>query len=450
MVALRRILGSLVIKRRISARKAERAAWDLHDLLFISNYGEGDTRQITFAHFSEDKSFGDLPTLRVLGWDDADTVLHMDHTHRELKEKLSWPDNASDIVAWRSRWSSAFTLRHREVITTSKELSERLAKLAANIRKRVNTILRLETDQGPLRKLQADFKGALIHDLSDDDFADMYAQTITYGLLTARFSRPAGLVAENVADMVPITNPFLRDLLRTFLTIGGRKGKIDFDEVGINDVVLILRNADMEAIRRDFGDRKPEEDPVIFFYEDFLKAYDSQKKVKRGVFYTPKPVVSYIVRSVHGLLQTAFGLDDGLADTTTWGEMAKKTDGLRIPDGISAQTPFVQILDPATGTGTFLVEVIDVIHQTLIEKWEKQGLTRAQRHVIWNEYVSKNLLPRLHGYELMMAPYAIAHMKIGLKLDETGYHFGSKERARIFLTNALEPASNMGQLLYFE
>ena len=324
VMALRRILSRLVIKKRTSAKKSDQPSWHLHDLLFISNYGEGEQRQITFAHFSHDEAMGDLPTLKVLGWDDADTALHIDHAHQELKEKLHWREDDEKISDWRSRWSSLFTLRHREVITTSKALSERLAKLAADIRKRVNTILRLETDKGPIRKLQTDFKTALIHDLSDDDFADMYAQTITYGLLTARVSRPAGLVAENITDMVPVTNPFLRDLMSTFLTIGGRKGKVDFDEVGINDVVQTLREANMEAVLRDFGDRKPEEDPVIFFYEDFLKAYDKKKKVQRGVFYTPKPVVSYIVRSVHELLQKEFGLEDGLADTTTWGEMVKK------------------------------------------------------------------------------------------------------------------------------
>src|SRR5208282_1966125 len=188
--------------------------------------------------------------------------------------------------------------------------------------------------------------------------------------LTARVSRPAGLIAENITDMVPITNTFLRDLLGTFLTIGGRKGMIDFDEVGINEVVLTLRDTNMEAVLRDFGDRKPDEDPVIFFYEDFLKAYDSEKKIKRGVFYTPKPVVSYIVRGVHELLQTDFGLVDGLADITTWGELVKMHKGLQIPKGVAANTAFVQILDPATGTGTFLVEIIHVIYRTLFEKWK--------------------------------------------------------------------------------
>ena len=200
---------------------------------------------------------------------------------------------------------------------------------------------------------------------------------------------------------------------------------------------------DLPAILRDFGNRTRGEDPVIHFYEHFLKAYDKKLKVRRGVFYTPQPVVSYIVRSVHELLQTEFGLEDGLASTVTWGEMAQRHTELKIPEGVQETEPFVNILDPATGTATFLVEVIAVIHKTMMEKWKQQGLTEAQRQNAWNNYVPKHLLPRLYGYELMMAPYAIAHMKIGLKLYETGYRFGSDERARIYLTNALEPPSNL-------
>ncbi len=482
VVALRRILRSLVVKKRQSANRPQQAAWQLHDLLFISSYGEADHRDITFAHFSEDTSAADgsLPTLRVLGWDDEDTVLHLAHAHMTLRDKLRWPQNEFDLDAWRSLWSSAFTLRHREVINTSKALAVRMAELASAIRKRANRVLSVESEKGPLRKLMSAFKEALIHDLSDDDFADMYAQTITYGLLTARVSRPAGLVADNVADMVPITNPFLKELMETFLNIGGRRNGskresgIDFDELGVNDVVDTLRAANMEAVLRDFGDKNPQEDPVIHFYEDFLKEYDAKKRMQRGVFYTPRPVVSFIVRSVDELLRTEFGLEDGLADTTTWGEMVKRFppspsqgegrgEGLRLPEievrnpktnkiekkPIDPATPFVQILDPATGTGTFLVEVIGLIHKTMTEKWRAEGHGAKKIEQLWNDYVPKHLLPRLHGYELMMAPYAIAHMKIGLKLYETGYRFASEERARVYLTNALEPAQDFSGTLAF-
>ncbi len=450
VVALRRILSQVALKKRASANSAERVAWAADDLLFVSNYGEGDERQISFAHFSKAQDGHDLPTLKVLGWDNLDTALHLDAVAKELTEHLAWPDDDADVEAWRERWRAAFTLRHREVVTTSKELSIRLAELARAIRDRIKTALAIETDKGPLTKLMKAFREALVHDLDAAGFADMYAQTIAYGLLSARIADPQKKTVDDFAAHMR-TNPFLRELMETFLKVGGRRGKaggpgIDFDELGVSEVVELLDDANMEAVVRDFGDRNPQEDPVIHFYELFLKEYDAKKRMQRGVFYTPRPVVSYIVRSVDELLRTEFGLGDGLADTTTWGEMAKRHKDLKIPEGIPAGHAFVQILDPATGTGTFLVEVIDLIHKTLVAKWKAQGHGEKKIEALWNEYVPKHLLPRLHGYELLMAPYAIAHLKIGLKLYETGYRFGSDERARVYLTNALEPASDIGQM----
>jgi predicted helicase len=280
----------------------------------------------------------------------------------------------------------------------------------------------------------------------------MYAQTIAYGLLSARITDPSKKTVDDFTSHMR-TSPFLRELMETFLKIGGRKGKaggpgIDFDELGVGDVIQLLDNVNIEAVLRDFGDKNRQEDPVMHFFEGFLQAYDKKIRKDRGVFYTPQPVVSYIVRSVHELLQTEFGLVDGLADTATWGEMLKKHPEMKLPPltdelgekrTISPTEPFVQILDPATGTATFLIEVIEVIHQTLTAKWKQQRLNETQQLAAWNDYVPKHLLPRLHAFELMMAPYAIAHMKVGLKLAETGYRFATEERARIYLTNALEP-----------
>lgn len=457
IVILRRILNALVMKKRASANNAQRAAWQQHDLLFISSYGEKDDRQLTFAHFSEpDSELDDTKaTLRVLGWDDDDTNLKLDYVADTLKASLTWPSDPGDLAVWRKRWSQAFELRHRQVIDTAEELALRLAELAKRIRNRMLLVLPRESESGELRKLLKGFKSALIHDLDEKQFADMYAQTITYGLFSAAVSRTVpgagtAVVQGNVVDMIPVTNPFLKEMLQSFLKAGGRKGKLDFDELGIQEVVDLLNDprTHLDAVLRDFGNKKRDEDPVIHFYEGFAKQYDPIDKVRRGEFYTPQPVVSYIVRSVHELLKTEFGLSDGLADTTTWGEMLMRHPKLRLPmlqDDVGndypldENEPFAQILDPATGTGTFLVEVVDIIHRTMMEKWKQQGKSEAQRRDEWNEYVPKHLLPRLHAYELKMAPYAIAHMKVGLKLTETGYRFGSEERARIYLTNALEP-----------
>ena len=313
-----------------------------------------------------------------------------------------------------------------------------------------------------MQRLYAAFQTALIHDLTEDDFADVIAQTISYGLLAARFSRPGGISVQHLVDMIPPTNPFLRELLEMFLNVAGRRDTFDFDELGIQDVVALLNHANAEAVKADFGNRTKNEDPIVHFYEHFLKAYDAKKKVQRGVFYTPQPVVSYIVRSVHELLQTEFGIEDGLASTVTWGEMRKRFTDLRIPDGTRPDDFFVVALDPATGTATFLVEIIEVIFAYLENKWGKEGAASMPQvpgqgrastfNDYWNVYVPHALLPRLYGYELMMAPYTIAHMKLGLKLSEINVRLGQpnyqlniEDRAHIYLTNSLEPASGVGQ-----
>ncbi|MDB2318021.1 hypothetical protein N9V88_00375 [bacterium] len=478
MVAMRRLLNRLVMKKRASAQKSDQASWRMHDLLFISQYGEGEERKISFAQFAKSHA-GNLADLKVLTWGETQTDLTLEDLDNRLHDKLTWPEDPADAATWRAKWSSAFTRRHGHVIRTSKELAAELATLAKAIYTEAVKILEIENENGPLTKLYRAFQQALIHDLEEKKFADMYAQTITYGLFSTAvsgtdtvFGQGTFVNTERMVQLVPNTNPFLREMLSAFLTAGGENGGMNFDELGINEVVELLNDekTDLPAIIREFGAKKKDEDPVIHFYEEFLKAYNAKLRFQRGVFYTPQPVVSYIVRSVHELLQTEFGLEDGLADTTTWGEMVerfnatntslkrKRVDSseaesetdlqpLTIPDGMTADDPFVQILDPATGTATFLVEVIDVIHKTMTAKWKKAGKNEAQCRDAWNEYVPQHLLPRVYGYELMMAPYAIAHMKIGLKLTETSYRFASEERARIYLTNALEPPNKSDQKL---
>lgn len=454
MVVLRRVLQGLSLRNREKDKGRQR--WHAQDLLFISSFGPASDREIALAHFTDESDKGDLPTLRVLGWDGADTNLAVAGVANTMREHLRWPSDGDTVQGqqrWRQRWSSAFRLRYREAVTTAKDLALALAYLARAIRTRANEVLVVEGPSGPLTLLFQAFKANLMADLTHDRFADMYAQTITYGLFAARVSRSSGgLVADDAALMIPSTNPFLQDLLQDFLAASGRsrvRGRargtgIDFDELGVNAVVEQLRQAPMDAVLVSFNNARPGDDPVIHFYEDFLTAYDKAMRIERGVFYTPKPVVQFIVRSVHEVLQNEFGIEDGLASTITWGEMLRRKPGLELPTGTAADSAFVQMLDPAVGTATFLVEVIDLIHRHMLAKWQKAGQSKAQQLESWNTYVRDHLLTRMHGFELMMAPYAIAHMKLGLKLADTGYRFPEGgPRVRVFLTNSLQPATDV-------
>jgi type I restriction-modification system DNA methylase subunit len=470
---MRRILRGLSKRKRASANASDRAAWDKDDLIFISAVGDADDRRLSFAHFQDRGN--DLPTLRVIGWDKDDTVRRLSHTDQVLRSKLGWLHGEGLPLNWRD----AFTERPRESVRTAKEMAEALAALARDIRDRIKLILPKEKANGDLKQLFEAVKQTLSRDLDAEKFADTYAQTIAYGLLSARINqvrerdekheaspnagvgtKPAlpEITAEAAGQAMPTTNPFLKELFGSFLSAGGRDATgagLDFDELGVGEVVDLLNAADMEAVLLDFDKHKAGDDPVIHFYEGFLHAYDKALKVQRGVFYTPQPVVSFIVRSVDEVLRTEFGLADGLADVTTWSEFVAGHPETMIPAGVKGDEHFVKILDPATGTGTFLVEVIDLIHATMTKKWKSTGLDDKARAEAWNTYVPQHLLPRLYGYELMMAPYAVAHMKLGLKLADTGYRFegvdanGKPARARVFLTNALEPARNLDMELSF-
>ena len=444
VVVLRRLLGQLASKRRESANNPTRRSWAVEDLLFVSSIGESADRQLTFAHFAQGEEIGVLPTLQILGWDTEDTPLHLERVAETLTDALAWPDDEADQEGWREQWLSAFELEYREVITTADLLTARLAELAQRIRRRIREALEVETAAGPLTMMMAAIRESLVGDLTPDSFADMYAQTIPYGLLSARIAEPGATEAE-VWTRHMRTNPFLRELMDAFLHTGRSAtdrhvAQINFDELGLSDVVRLLDASNIEAIVRDFGNRNVREDPVIHFYELFLQQYDPEERMQRGVFYTPRPIVSYIVRSVHHALRETFGLSDGLADTSSWAEVAAASPSLEVPDGVDPDEPFVRILDPASGTGTFLVEVIDVIYETMCARWDGEGANGEERKTLWNEYVAEQLLPRLYGYEVLMAPYAIAHLRIDIKLHETGYDFEESERVHVYLTNALEPA----------
>jgi len=305
-------------------------------------------------------------------------------------------------------------LSHRAApVGTPKELAQHMARLAHMIRDLIIAAFGKETESGSLHAQFVAFRDNLIPDLSTEQFADMYAQTIAYGLFAARCNQSTGtgFTRQNAAYLLPKTNPFLRKL---FTHIAGPD--LD-DRIAwlVDDLAQLLAQADMEAVLKDFGKRTAKEDPVVHFYETFLAVYDPKVREMRGVYYTPEPVVSYIVRSIAHLLKTHFDKPQGLAD------------------------PTVLILDPAVGTATFLYMVINEIHDALLSQGQA-GL--------WNDYVAEKLLPRIFGFELLMAPYAMAHLKLGLLLKETGYQFEKEQRLGIYLTNTLEEAVKHSEALF--
>lgn len=322
---------------------------------------------------------------------------------------------------------------------TPHELAERMAAIARILRSVIEAAFEQEGRSDTLHGQLEAFRKVLLHDLEPAQFADMYAQTICYGLFAARCNHKefrGRFTREAAVYELPETNPFLRQM---FGHIAGPSldGRLAW---AVDHLTQLLDRADMGAVLKDFGKRTRQEDPVVHFYETFLAAYDPSLRETRGVYYTPEPVVSYIVRSVDKILRRDFDIRDGLASTDKVPlHETPLTNGASQPKKVG-DIHRVLILDPATGTGTFLHGVIDLIHE---------AVTRKSGAGVWNGYVSGHLLPRLFGFELLMAPYAVAHMKLGIQLAETGYTFQSGERLRVYLTNTLEEAFALGDLPLF-
>lgn len=321
---------------------------------------------------------------------------------------------------------------------TAKELAQLLAEVTKRIEQVLPVVYGAEGNDGYLHRLLLSFQRELLPSLKfaaesekDYSFADIYAQTIAYGLFTARvFSHVRDPLFDfnrrDAWQQLPETNPFLRQL---FKDVSEQKPNELGDElVGcIAEVFGILRAAKMDAILSDFREKMNREDIVIRFYEDFLAAYKPKMRERRGVYYTPEPVVSYMVRSVDILIKEKFDKPLGLAD------------------------PEVMILDPACGTGTFLLWIFKLIYDRFENDEAARSLIKQKLgDITWSDYVRDHLLPRVFGFELLMAPYAICHLKLGLFLEESGYRFDSSQRLGVYLTNTLDDAKRRSETLFKE
>ncbi|HVB73513.1 MAG TPA: type ISP restriction/modification enzyme [Ktedonobacteraceae bacterium] len=359
----------------------------------------------------------------------------------QLDKRLPFDREKAQEVA---RLLQNFLEHSAEPIRNPPELAKRMARVAHMIRDIIVEAFEQKAASSVLKDLYSAFKEVLLPELTGPEFADMFAQTLAYGLFAARYNHKGAKPFNryDAAKEIPRTNPFLR---RLFGTIAGP----DLDDEPfagfVDDLAQLLAVTDMEAVLADFGKHTRQEDPIVHFYETFLAQYDPKMRELRGVYYTPEPVVSYIVRSVDALLRTHFDCPEGLGDDSTVAYTYIDDQG----EKRTATSPRVLLLDPACGTGTFLYYVIEHIR----ESYRQTGSSG-----MWSGYVREQLLPRLFGFELLMAPYAMAHLKLGMQLAAVdlppaeratwAYDFQSDERLGLYLTNTLEEALKRSQIMF--
>jgi len=328
-------------------------------------------------------------------------------------------------------------------ITSAPRLAKLMAGKARLLAKIIESAMNDETqsyENDNLRGQYNAFKEVLIQELKKEEFADIYAQTIAYGMFAARLhdDTPEDFSREEAARLIPKTNPFLRQI---FNNLAGN----DLDERiawVVDDLVTVFKATNLQELMASYSKGKRHHDPMIHFYEDFLSEYSPKLRKSKGVWYTPQPVVGFIVRAVDEILQKEFGLSEGLADHSMIERdvVVEQSHDKRTTDGMKHEKRKyhrVQILDPATGTGTFLAEVVNQIYDRYRGN---QG--------IWQQYVENHLLPRLNGFEILMASYAVAHIKLDMLLSETGYEHKSDKRLHVYLTNSLEESNKEPRTLF--
>ena len=424
---LRRLLRAVVRRKR--AASGTFRTWDLDDLLFITATDSGDSVELHLVAFFD--TGGPQPEIRSLPWNPQHSPRqHLARLSRELLPHLEWPADPNEADAWRSQWREAFALRHGEALRSASALAERMAATAHDLRDRVGAAIAAERGEGPFSLLMGEIGEELVGDIDRERFADMCAQTLVYGALTARVIDPVAFGASPVLATVPLANPFLTSF---FEQVHDQVSALDLEAAGLEALVADLRETNVEAILDQFGATAAGGDPVIHFYERFLHAYDVGIRAEVGAFYTPQAVVACIVRLVDGALRSRIGLQAGIADQGTWREVAERT-GLDVPPDVDPDSPFVAVLDPATGTGTFLVEWI---------RQARRSFDEARPGADWDTYLKQLLLPNLRAFELLLAPYAIAHLKVAL---EVGPDVAEDLASNILLTDTLELPGQVAQL----
>ena len=402
--ALRRIL------KRLTPSKygREYKTWKCNRIIFFCFWGPRNGRSIGIASFEESLN-GSCSPLKIFycipSIEDESNLI-------EFERKLSllrWPANPDNHDAWIDAWHRAFSLKYRQVVADTENLVTMLASIASRLKNDIVSTLGAEHEEGKLHKLRFHLREILGEIYAGNCFADMLAQAIVYGFLTARCfcDDTSRFTLEAALNYMPPTNPLLKDIIDKCCF----SDEVDaIDLTLVNELVDMLNATNIESIVDDFNRQtsmgQKAEDPIVYFYEKFLECYNREQRIIMGEYFTPFPAANFMVRAAEYVLENLFNISSGYLDDR------------------------VAVLDPGVGTATCLRYIILRAHEKFL-----QDHTQDE----WNTFVNSSLLPRLTGFDLMMTPYAIAHLKLALALKETGYSPQVGIRLGVYLNNSLKP-----------
>lgn len=415
--ALRRVVNQMVKKRRLQPQ-INHQQWDLGDLLFFCQ-AQGKESDMHIVHFHEQDG---KPILRTISWSSDSTSNRIELVAERNLAKLKWRSSATRGEQGNTfeSLSEAFSASYREGIKSAARLAKVMADVAKDVRNEVLSLHAVETADGPIRELFDEIRIRLNSNLTVPQFADMYAQTMVYGLLTARITHPEDFIPGQVTSLLKFENPFLDSLYARFRVKG--EVEVDLDEFGLRDLSQVLSETDVDEILADFGSGEFRDDPVVFFYEEFLQEYDPKQKKELGTYYTPVPVVKFMVNAVNEILRDSCGVRLGIADREGAGEYFERL-GLSIPQGLDLAQPVVSVLDPATGTGTYILH------------WLRSAFEILKNNRLDSSAARAGIVSSLDAFEISLSSYSVAELKVNLELDESTR---SIAKPRIRLTDTLE------------
>lgn len=406
--AIRRLVQRLVRNERARKGSGTHAQWSLNDLIFFC-LSTGEEKLLHVVNFRERDG---KRVLRVMSWSERLTKTRLDLLVRRGVPDLLWPTIDGPNIVINPDFGKGFH-GYREGIKSAAALSRRMADVAQDVRDEVRALYDVETEGGPIRALFNDVRNQLLGNLTPARFADVYAQTMVYGLLTARIAHPGEFKVEQSVSALKFDNDFLDAIYSRFRD--DSDGIIDVDELGLNELAEELAASDVDELLADFGADNQRDDPVVYFYEEFLAQYDPDQRRDLGAFYTPLPVVRYIVKTVDDALKS-FSLPLGAADSTTWADYVETHPEIEIPKRANPDDAVVSMFDPANGTGTFLVEWIRQARRNAGDAGEAAALEHAS------------------ACEISLASYAVSHLKVSLEISD---QLREKVRLPIYLGDTL-------------